>query len=114
MKSIYEIIILGEALSDKYADSKYDIPVTCKMGLHDWGPWIKQRVTHESSPKDKKRWAHKCDAEKRFCKKCGKNSELRNTCQGQVVPLWGHDETGKVKVENLMGETPMNFIENKY
>ena len=111
MKSVDKLISLSESLSNKYADSKYDIPVTCKMGLHDWGPWIKQRITHESKPNDKKKWSHKCDAEKRFCKKCGKNSELRNTCQGKVVPIW-NAETGKV--ENLMGDTAANFIENKY
>ena len=110
MKSVLNLIKLGEALSDKYADSKYDVPLKCKMGFHDWGPWIKTRITHESKPNDKKKWAHKCDAEKRFCKACGANSELRNTCSGMVVPIW--DQTTKEK-SNIMGDTPSNFIFNR-
>ena len=107
MQKTAQLISLAEKLADKYANDKYDIPLKCKMGLHDWGPWIKQRVRHSSKPGEKQ-WSHMCDAERRYCKGCGKNSELRNACSGRVTPTW--NDQGVDKTVGEFGD----FVSSKY
>lgn len=63
--------------------------LSCWFGIHNWGPKVRMRIKHESAPKDPNKWAHMCDANRKFCIACGKNGPLTETCSGVVAPIFG-------------------------
>lgn len=72
---------------------KYETPLSqqllCKIGKHNWGPKVRMRIRHTSKPNEKPPWAHDCDAFRKFCIDCGKNSPLEDTCSGVIAPIYG-------------------------
>lgn len=83
---------LADRLEDnlkKYAGGEqFTSPLKCKLGYHDYGPLVKVQIRHESGPKDKEKWVHKCWAKRKFCKKCGHNSALEEVCTPPITPIF--------------------------
>jgi hypothetical protein len=99
MSKTHQLIKLAETLEDKYA-ATFETPLKCKMGMHKWGPLVKVRIKHESKPGEKQ-WAHHCDAERRFCERCGKNGPLENVCSGHITPLFEGKKDDAIMTDNF-------------
>jgi hypothetical protein len=89
--------------------AKYDVPWSCKLGHHLWGPAAKFRLRHESKPNIKQPWAHMCDATRKFCKRCGKNGDIISTCKGVISKVDDRPIAGDIKMSDIDVDTNRDY-----